>query len=75
MNAEMKRLRNFFVWTLQVLDMCILLGLVPERFGSLKGLELYFAMARGFEDVLALDMSKYFNTNYHYLVRAHYCPG
>ena len=51
--------------------MCVLLGLVPERFSALKGLDLYFAMARGYEGAPALDMSKYLNTNYHYLVR---CP-
>lgn len=54
---------------MQVLDMCMTLGLVPDRFKSLKGLELYFAMARGYEGAPALDMSKYLNTNYHYLVR------
>jgi hypothetical protein len=55
----------------QVLDMCCLLGLVPDRFKEkkLSGLDLYFAMARGYEGAPALDMSKYLNTNYHYLVR------
>ena len=54
----------------QVLDTCITLGLVPERFQQLQlsGLDLYFAMARGYRGAQALDMSKYFNTNYHYLV-------
>jgi hypothetical protein len=49
------------------------LGLIPERFKGLQGLELYFALARGHKDAPALDMSKYFNTNYHYLVRATDC--
>ena len=41
------------------------LGLAPERFARFSGLEQYFAMARGTDDVqLALDMSKYFDTNY-----------
>ena len=53
----------------QVLDMTWSLGLVPDRFSHLEGLQLYFAMARGHKDAPALDMSKYFNTNYHYLVR------
>ena len=35
---------------------------------GLEGSELYFAMARGSEGRIALDMSKYFDTNYHYLV-------
>ena len=45
------------------------LGLAPPRFAGLSGLEQYFAMARGTDDIqLALDMSKYFDTNY----RAHF---
>lgn len=36
---------------------------------GLEGVQRYFAMARGFEDKLAMDMSKFFDTNYHYLVR------
>ena len=35
----------------------------------LSGLEQYFAMARGAEGCTALDMSKYFDSNYHFLVR------
>lgn len=56
----------------QVLDMCITLGCIPERFKSLNGLELYFAMARGLQnehvDVTAMEMTKWFDTNYHYIV-------
>ncbi|HBS12932.1 MAG TPA: 5-methyltetrahydropteroyltriglutamate--homocysteine S-methyltransferase [Flavobacteriaceae bacterium] len=56
----------------QVLDMCITLGCVPQRFANLTGLERYFAMARGLQkeevDVKAMEMTKWFNTNYHYLV-------
>lgn len=56
----------------QVLDMCITLGCIPERFKNLTGLERYFAMARGLQkegvDVSAMEMTKWFNTNYHYLV-------
>ncbi|MFN3598651.1 MAG: 5-methyltetrahydropteroyltriglutamate--homocysteine S-methyltransferase [Aquificaceae bacterium] len=48
-----------------MLDMAITLGAVPKRFGEYKGLETYFQMARGAQ---ALEMTKYFNTNYHYLV-------
>lgn len=51
-----------------VLDFAVTyLGIVPERFKHLKGLEQYFACARGTNDSGALDMSKYFDTNYHYL--------
>ena len=56
----------------QVLDMCITLGCVPERFSMLTGLEQYFAMARGLQkeaiDVTAMEMTKWFDTNYHYIV-------
>ncbi len=49
----------------QTLDWVSYLGLAPERFARYSGLEQYFAMARGTDDVqLALDMSKYFDTNY-----------
>ncbi|MFN7065584.1 MAG: 5-methyltetrahydropteroyltriglutamate--homocysteine S-methyltransferase, partial [Aquificaceae bacterium] len=48
-----------------MLDMAITLGAVPKRFEEYKGLETYFQMARGEQ---ALEMTKYFNTNYHYLV-------
>lgn len=43
------------------------LGLVPERFSHLTGLDLYFGAARGTTKAVALDMSKLFDTNYHYL--------
>ena len=56
----------------QVLDMCIMLGCIPERFQQLSGLEQYFAMARGLQkdaiDVTAMEMTKWFDTNYHYIV-------
>ena len=43
----------------------MLLGLAPERFARYSGLKHYFALARGTDDVqLALDMSKFFDTNY-----------
>lgn len=51
-----------------VLDFAVTyLGLVPERFSHLEGLEQYFACARGTNNSEALDMSKYFDTNYHYI--------
>ena len=49
----------------QTLDWVYYLGLTPPRFAGLSGLDQYFAMARGTDDIqLALDMSKYFDTNY-----------
>lgn len=47
-----------------VLDVQSWLGLIPERFHHLAGLDRYFAAARGTESAIALDMSKYFDTNY-----------
>lgn len=56
----------------QVLDMCITLGCIPERFANLTGLEQYFAMARGIQkeglDITAMEMTKWFDTNYHFIV-------
>lgn len=52
----------------QMLDMTFTLGLTPVRFANFNGLEAYFAMARGASGVGALDISKFFDTNYHYLV-------
>jgi len=51
-----------------VLDTAVLFGAVPERFAGLTGLESYFAMARGADGVPPLEMTKWFDTNYHYLV-------
>ncbi|GAB2476170.1 5-methyltetrahydropteroyltriglutamate--homocysteine S-methyltransferase [Promicromonospora xylanilytica] len=59
----------------QVLDAVALLGAVPDRFrdlardgeGSLT-LEGYFTLARGDGDKPPLEMTKWFDTNYHYLV-------
>ena len=51
-----------------MLDMSVLLGAVPKRFQGLKDKELYFAMARGNTQATACEMTKWFNTNYHYIV-------
>jgi 5-methyltetrahydropteroyltriglutamate--homocysteine methyltransferase len=55
----------------QMLDTIALVGAVPQRYGWDGGtvdLDTYFAMARGSQDVTALEMTKWFDTNYHYLV-------
>jgi 5-methyltetrahydropteroyltriglutamate--homocysteine methyltransferase len=52
-----------------VLDTALALGIVPERFAGLTGLRRYFAMARGEKGGVApLEMTKWFDTNYHHLV-------
>ena len=52
----------------QVLDAITLLGAVPERYRSFEGLDLHFALARGNAQVAPLEMTKWFDTNYHHLV-------
>lgn len=54
-----------------MLDMAVMFGLVPRRFGHGEGpvpLHTYFAMARGDGENAACEMTKWFNTNYHYIV-------
>ncbi|GMR09245.1 MAG: 5-methyltetrahydropteroyltriglutamate--homocysteine S-methyltransferase [Anaerolineae bacterium] len=51
-----------------VLDWSFRLGLIPTRFESFDGLELYFAMAKGAAGLPALELTKWYDTNYHYLV-------
>jgi 5-methyltetrahydropteroyltriglutamate--homocysteine methyltransferase len=61
-----------------VLDTAVLVGAVPERYlapadgGRVDGLDVYYAMARGARtperDVEALGMTKWYDTNYHYIV-------
>ena len=60
-----------------VLDTCAMVGAVPQRFGWTGGpvsLETYFHMARGRageggdEGAAAMEMTKWFDTNYHYIV-------
>ncbi|MBA3603531.1 MAG: 5-methyltetrahydropteroyltriglutamate--homocysteine S-methyltransferase [Parachlamydiaceae bacterium] len=64
-----------FSWYDHVLDMSTLLGVIPERFGPVEDdvdLDTYFRMARGSapngEDIQACEMTKWFDTNYHYIV-------
>jgi 5-methyltetrahydropteroyltriglutamate--homocysteine methyltransferase len=55
----------------QMLDMSCLLGCVPQRFGwqsDVVDLYTYFAMARGSKTAAAMEMTKWFDTNYHYIV-------
>ncbi len=65
---------NDFSFYDQVLDTAVLMDAVPDRYRSLSegNLNRYFAMARGHqrgsEDVGALEMTKWFITNYHHLV-------
>ncbi|NCD71072.1 5-methyltetrahydropteroyltriglutamate--homocysteine S-methyltransferase [Mucilaginibacter agri] len=70
---------NDFSFYDQVLDMTLLLGAIPSRYtqvltevNSNEEMDLYFAMARGYQkdglDITAMEMTKWFDTNYHYIV-------
>lgn len=54
-----------------VLDTAVLFGLIPDRFNRGErqiSLDTYFSIARGSKDAEASEMTKWFNTNYHYIV-------
>lgn len=64
-----------FSWYDHILDLSALLGVVPPRFGWLGGevdIDTYFRMARGRaptgQPASACEMTKWFDTNYHYIV-------
>lgn len=62
---------NDFTFYDHVLDTAVMFGIVPPRYeydGGEIGLDLYFAMARGNAGATACEMTKWFNTNYHYIV-------
>jgi 5-methyltetrahydropteroyltriglutamate--homocysteine methyltransferase len=55
----------------RMLDLATMFGLIPARYkwtGEKVNLTTYYAMARGANDVVASEMTKWFNTNYHYIV-------
>jgi 5-methyltetrahydropteroyltriglutamate--homocysteine methyltransferase len=69
---------NDFSFYDQVLDTTLMLGAVPKRYQTLAAtkqltdIDLLFAMARGYQkdgfDITAMEMTKWFDTNYHYIV-------
>ena len=73
---------NDFSYYDHVLDHSFMFGAIPKRYHEVmfqKGneeLDLYFAMARGYQkdrfDVVAMEMTKWFDTNYHYIVPEFY---
>lgn len=73
---------NDFSFYDQVLDLSYTLGAIPDRYGellsqkNLNPLDLYFALARGYQkdgfDLTAMEMTKWFDTNYHYIVPEFY---
>lgn len=73
---------NDFSYYDQALDMSLIVGAIPTRYHEValkrnnSELDLYFAMARGYQkdglDITAMEMTKWFDTNYHYIVPEFY---
>jgi 5-methyltetrahydropteroyltriglutamate--homocysteine methyltransferase len=72
---------NDFSYYDQILDMSLTVGAIPKRYNqvALKSnneMDLYFAMARGYQkgglDITAMEMTKWLDTNYHYIVPEFY---
>lgn len=62
---------NDFSYYDQVLDTAAMFGIIPKRFnynGGAVPLSVYFGVARGTKEAAASEMTKWFNTNYHYIV-------
>ncbi|HEX5252518.1 MAG TPA: 5-methyltetrahydropteroyltriglutamate--homocysteine S-methyltransferase [Mycobacterium sp.] len=60
---------NTFSYYDQVLDTAVMLGALPVGAAQVPDdLDRYFAAARGNKDVAPLEMTKWFDTNYHYIV-------
>lgn len=62
---------NDFSYYDHVLDTAAMFGIVPKRFpyeGGAVPLSVYYGIARGTKDAAASEMTKWFNTNYHYIV-------
>ena len=60
---------NTFSYYDQMLDTAVMLGALPVRATQVSDdLDRYFALARGNADIAPLEMTKWFDTNYHYLV-------
>lgn len=72
---------NDFSFYDQILDLSYTFGAIPKRYEPLlskkiNSIDLYFAMARGYQqdglDITAMEMTKWFDTNYHYIVPEFY---
>ncbi|RFD26607.1 5-methyltetrahydropteroyltriglutamate-- homocysteine S-methyltransferase [Mycobacterium uberis] len=60
---------NTFSYYDQMLDTAFMLGALPAWVSRVPdNLDQYFALARGNDDIEPLEMTKWFDTNYHYLV-------
>jgi len=59
---------NDFSFYDNMIDMMVMLNATPSRYDDLEGMDKYFAIARGDDNHKAMEMTKWFNTNYHYIV-------
>ncbi|MCM3257425.1 5-methyltetrahydropteroyltriglutamate--homocysteine S-methyltransferase [Paenibacillus lautus] len=62
---------NDFSYYDHILDTATMFGIVPKRFpyeGGIVPLSVYYGIARGTKEATASEMTKWFNTNYHYIV-------
>ncbi len=69
-NADFVAVGDFTFYD-HILDLQVATGAIPARFGfDSQNLTLsqYFQLARGNKDQFAIEMTKWFDTNYHYLV-------
>lgn len=69
-DAGLNTIPGSFSYYDQVLDAAVVFGAVPQRYRDLglNQLDTYFAMARGVASTSPWEMTKWFDTNYHYLV-------
>lgn len=69
-NADFVAVGDFTFYD-HILDLQVATGAIPARFGfdsQHLSLDQYFQLARGNQEQFAIEMTKWFDTNYHYLV-------
>ncbi|MGQ0286920.1 5-methyltetrahydropteroyltriglutamate--homocysteine S-methyltransferase [Pasteurellaceae bacterium 22721_9_1] len=69
-NADFVAVGDFTFYD-HILDLQVATGAIPARFGfdsQNLTLDQYFQLARGNKEQFAIEMTKWFDTNYHYLV-------
>ncbi|MFP4771439.1 5-methyltetrahydropteroyltriglutamate--homocysteine S-methyltransferase [Pasteurella multocida] len=69
-NADFVAVADFTFYD-HILDLQVATGAIPARFGfdsQNLSLNQYFQLARGNQTQFAIEMTKWFDTNYHYLV-------
>jgi 5-methyltetrahydropteroyltriglutamate--homocysteine methyltransferase len=60
---------NDFSFYDNMIDAMVMLNAIPSKYNDIEDcMDKYFAMARGDDNHKAMEMTKWFNTNYHYIV-------